>query len=145
MKYPTKINWNGTSYIAPKGYYFLQPKEKLIDGDGYINSLNKNLEMYLNGDMKFINYYDGPSVRKIPVEIPAPKLQYKLITDITVGDLFVNKGGMCGVLITSHGHHDFDPKTHKYSISGLGDSLINYSNCQGISKNDRFTHSTVRI
>lgn len=135
MKYPTSINWNGKDYIAPKGYYFLQIGDQLINGDGYINSEQKILKPYFNSDnMGHVKeYFDGPSVRKIP----APKLQYKLIKDFQIGDLFIPENQVGGIIITGYGHAWQD---HKYSISGLNNSLNNYSNSQGISKKDMLEH-----
>lgn len=143
MKYLTEICWNGKDYVAPLGYYFLDVGDSITDGDGFLKV--DKIEMYYIpkiGKIDFVvkAYQSYPSVRPIPIEKAPAKLQYELITDITVGDLFTSEGGMWGVLITSHGHHDFDHKTHKYSISGLNNSLNNYSNCQGISKEDMLGH-----
>ena len=142
MKYLTEINWGGIDYVAPLGYYFLDVGDSITNGDGFLKV--DEIEMYYIpkiGKIDFVvkAYQSYPSVLPIPVEkAPAPaKLQYKLITYITVGDLFISENKVAGAIITVYGNNWEEPK---YSISGLYNSLNNYSNCQGISKKDMLEH-----
>lgn len=128
MKYQTEINWNGTHYGAPKGYYFLNVGDTIIKGDGFFTGTHIN-NYYLEANNKIIlKNWSFPSVRPIPVA-PAPaKLQYKEITDIAPGDLFIDGQYGNGVVVIQCRW-----ETDKYSLSGR-DGLHNWSNSQEITK-----------
>jgi len=130
MKYPNTINWNGKDYIAPAGYYFLNLGDALIDGDGFLGLNGIENYFVLNLKIKVAEHHHCPSVRLIPVEkVPAPaKLQYKEITDIAPGDLFLDTQQKSGCLVIQC---KWD--TNKYSLSGRN-GLFNYANCQEVTR-----------
>jgi hypothetical protein len=135
----------------PDGYVYLAEGEDMPEISYYIFTDKKMAENKLkdiNNWLKYERTAIGEKRNKDTVSIfikaapaPAPaKLQYKFITNVTVGDLFIGENGVCGVIITGYGYNDFDEKLVKYSISGLNNSLDNYSNGQGISKEDMLKH-----
>lgn len=134
----------------PKGYVKIEPGEDMLAKCWlrWHYQLNDPKDIkcwhewdFVPGTIRINNDDKVWAIKKAPAPAPpAPKYQYKLITNIEIGDLFINKNGMCGIIITRYGYGDWDDKTYKYSISGYSDSLNNYSNCQGISKNDMLEH-----
>jgi hypothetical protein len=128
MEYPNTITWDNVNYTAPKGYYFLESGDHLIEGDGYFNG--KCIVGYIiHTNLKVEQYYISPSVRRIPAEkAPAPaKLQYKLITSIEPGDVFACKEFGGNVITRCKWEED------SYSLCG-NDGLNNYFNAQAITK-----------
>lgn len=132
MKYLTEINWGKIDYVAPAGYYFLNLGDDVIEGDGFLKPNGIENYFILNHKIEVKGYHIYPSVRPIPVEkapAPAPaKLEYKQITDITPGDLFIDPIAKRGYLIIQCVW-----ETDKYSLSGH-DGLNNYFNHQEITK-----------
>jgi len=135
MKYLNTIKWRDTDYFAPKGYYFLNVGDAIIQGDGYFNG-NK-VDFYPTPNNQIVrSYFTYPTVRPIPVEkAPAPaKLEYKEITNIEPGDIFLDKVKKTGCLIIQSVWNK-----DAYSLSGFK-GLYNYSNCQSVTKEEMINY-----
>jgi hypothetical protein len=124
----------GYVYIAPgeympeTSYYIFTYKEITVDKLKDINNWHKYARNSIgekrNKDLMSIFIKVAPA----PVVPPAPKYQYKEITDITPGDLFLDTEHKSGCLVIQCRW-----EANKYSLSGRN-GLHNYANCQEVTR-----------
>lgn len=126
--------------VVPAGFVRIKPGEIIPAGSYYSwNHKNKTNRENLNnwekaihciGEIRSNNDNEAIYIGPAPVVPPSHKYEYKPITDINVGDIFVCPKYFHNTILIVQSDCDT-----RYSISGRN-GLNNYSNCQNQTKEE---------